>query len=156
MENLLISPPSHDSTPSKDLNNAMELTLSTSSNTSRPGRPLESTCKRRHALTEEISQLTTAVQITNNYISNYKNHGVDSHSFLIQNQLQLKAAYEKDIQHVVSELSSLPPSTPVNDNLLDFPPLPKSSIKRKEKEEGFASPHLENFLKIPGQILTQN
>ncbi|GFW10445.1 hypothetical protein TNCV_892401 [Trichonephila clavipes] len=98
MENLHISPSSLDSTPSKDVNNAMELTLTTSFNNSRPGTPLESTCKRRLALTEEINKLTLGLQTTSKSISTLKSNGVESHSPLIQNQLRIKAIYEKEIQ----------------------------------------------------------
>ncbi|GFX37005.1 hypothetical protein TNCV_1175051 [Trichonephila clavipes] len=64
MENLHISPSSLDSTPCKDFNNAMELTLPTSSNSSRPGTPQEftsqttqiSNCYKLQYLTRQIAR----------------------------------------------------------------------------------------------------
>ncbi|GFS88630.1 hypothetical protein TNCV_1462311 [Trichonephila clavipes] len=65
-----------------------DLILPSSNHTSRPGTEQDSTCKGRLALSEELCQLTLAVQATNAAINNYK-----VHSFLIAHQLQLQAVY---------------------------------------------------------------
>ncbi|GFY30519.1 hypothetical protein TNCV_3522821 [Trichonephila clavipes] len=56
MENLHLSSPSSDSTPTKDFDNAMETTMPTSSNNSRP--------EKRRALTQEIKEINFAIQTT--------------------------------------------------------------------------------------------
>ncbi|GFS97574.1 hypothetical protein TNCV_4488261 [Trichonephila clavipes] len=65
--------------------------------------PQDTSCRRRLDLTEESKQLKIALDSVVNCINEYKEHGVEPHSFLIQNQLQLQAVYEKDMQHVVKE-----------------------------------------------------
>ncbi|GFS69559.1 hypothetical protein TNCV_3894191 [Trichonephila clavipes] len=91
--------------PNKTTNEPKDLIPPSSNQTSLPGTSHDSTCKRRLALSEELSQLTLSVQATNTDINNYKDHGV-SHSFLIAHQLQMQAVYAKDMQHVWKDLTA--------------------------------------------------
>ncbi|GFU54917.1 hypothetical protein TNCV_1464251 [Trichonephila clavipes] len=153
--------------PNKTTDEPKDLILTSSNHTSRPETPQDSTCKRRLALSEELSQLTLAVQATNTAINNYKAHGV-FHIFFIALQLQLQAVYEKYMQHVIGEIFSLPPcdtpactfhtspnNTPVNKYNQDFPPFPKPmTVKRKESVDGFTS-HTERYRKTPDRTPTR-
>ncbi|GFX32238.1 hypothetical protein TNCV_2659141 [Trichonephila clavipes] len=94
-ENYHATSPMIELIPNETTDEPKDLIPPSSNHTSRPGTPQDSTCKRRLALSEELSQLTLAVKATNTAINNYKAHEV-SHSFLIAHQLQLQAVYEKD------------------------------------------------------------
>ncbi|GFY25102.1 hypothetical protein TNCV_2692931 [Trichonephila clavipes] len=120
MENPHLTPPRPDSTPTKNIDNIMELTLPSSTNNSRPGTPLDSCCERRLALIEEMNEFIFVIQQTQSVINGYNAQGV-AEGFLIDHQLQLQVIYKNDLQHVVSELSSLPPVIPLVALLMSFP-----------------------------------
>ncbi|GFW54565.1 hypothetical protein TNCV_5109391 [Trichonephila clavipes] len=132
----------------------MPSSATTSRHSSRPGTPMESSCKRLQDLNHTAKDYSEGVTTTKRTIEDFRRNGHEDDNPLIIDQLRQLAAYEEYVQRAVSELSSLPPcdilsctdhNTPTcsstKPNLQDSPPLPKNTAtKCKENEGGFTSP----------------
>ncbi|GFY43112.1 hypothetical protein TNIN_303831 [Trichonephila inaurata madagascariensis] len=92
MENHQISPPRPVSSLIRNMNNIMGLTLPSFTNNSRLETPVESYCKRRPALTQEMKDLNIAIQATQTTIKGYNAHGF-TEGFLIDPQCQFQINY---------------------------------------------------------------
>ncbi|GFW26941.1 hypothetical protein TNCV_1377811 [Trichonephila clavipes] len=111
----------------------------------------EKVCRKRILLTSRLRTMESGIEDIRNIINNYKENGHDASSFLIQDQLKIQEHFEKEIQQLVSELSSLPPcdipicaihpKPPVKLISQEFPPLPTpTQAKRKDNSDGFTAP----------------
>ncbi|GFW03439.1 hypothetical protein TNCV_1739891 [Trichonephila clavipes] len=144
------------------LDNAMDQSLPSSNNSTRPGTLQETNCQRLQDITTKIKKfvITENLKAT---INSLKINGItDERDLSIANLYTSLEEYEKLHQLAANEFSSLPlcniPSftvhhkpncAPAKNTQQDFPPLPKTtSVKRKENDNIFISP--------PSRKLTKN
>ncbi|GFY07924.1 nucleic-acid-binding protein from transposon X-element [Trichonephila clavipes] len=134
--------------------------LPSSNENSRPATPQEKTCRKRVRLTERIRTLKIQRVEIERITNSLKENG-DTSSFLVTYQHKMLNLLESDRQHVVSELSSLPPcdtsnctlhptsnNSSVKLNRQEFPPFPTTTqAKRKDNSDDFTSPQQRKITK---------
>ncbi|GFW65433.1 neur_chan_memb domain-containing protein [Trichonephila clavipes] len=88
-----------------NIDDGMEQSLPSSAtssrHSSRPGTPMESTCKRRHDLNHTAKVYSDGVTTTKRTIEGYRRNGHEDDNPLIIDQLQL-AAYEEYVQRAIN------------------------------------------------------
>ncbi|GFY76257.1 hypothetical protein TNIN_420941 [Trichonephila inaurata madagascariensis] len=168
MESQPRTPASLASTPLKENENVMEFSLPSSTRSSRPRTPQDldpqtirpSNCRKLQLLATMIKSHAADVESSKQLINVIISKGYTKQDpFLLETYQRLEDCSLRH-QQAVSEFASHPPydtpgctihstlhSTPVKENLEEFPPLPKS-VKRKDNEDVFTSPLLrENSFK---------
>ncbi|GFS91291.1 hypothetical protein TNCV_1307001 [Trichonephila clavipes] len=141
-----------------NIDDGMEQSLpssaTTSRHSSRPGTPMESTCKRLQDLNHIAKVYSEGVTTTKRTIEGYRRNGHEDDNPLIIDPLRQLAAYEEYVQRALSELSSLPPCdipgctdhntptcSPTKPNLQDSP-LPKNTATKRTENKDGVSPRL--------------